>query len=73
MNERVTDSGRWKREENPFDIKEAECAAGAYRAFYLAELGQASGVRRSHREIDLIDSLSIDPSIPLPSSFPSQR
>lgn len=62
-------SESWKREEKPFDRMEAECAAGAYRAFYLAELRQAPGVRRSHRETDLIGSLSTNPSIPLPSSF----
>lgn len=48
---------------------EAECAAGAYRAFYLTELRQAPDVRRSHREIDLTGRLSVDPSIPLPLIF----
>lgn len=30
LNERVTDSGRWKGEEKPFDRMQAECAAGTY-------------------------------------------
>lgn len=44
--------GRWKGEEEPFNRKEAECVVRAYRDFYLAELRQAPGVRRSHRNTD---------------------